>query len=144
MCALRSTQADLYLLSRTAGTRVTKLALYNLSSYARSIEKGKREIRGEGSASLILEAARGPPLLAHSRGVVVLPALHYSLSPLLPILLYTHVRVVYILFLSLRSVLSQIKIEKFRHITPKNVILNDLASYIILTIANLPLWKSYF
>ena len=52
---LRSTQADLYLLSRTAGTRVTsaKLALYNVSSYARSIEKGKREIRGEGSASLI-------------------------------------------------------------------------------------------
>ena len=55
VCAFHSTHADLYLLSRTAGTRVTsaKLALYNVSSYACSIEKGKREIRGEGSASLI-------------------------------------------------------------------------------------------
>ena len=54
VCALR-TQANLYLFSRTAGTRVTsaKLALYNVSSYARSIGKEKRQIREEGSAILI-------------------------------------------------------------------------------------------
>ena len=76
----------------------TKLAR-TLARLRRRIEEGE----GEGSASLIdqvygarREAARRPPLLAHSR-------LRYTISPLVS----THVRVVYTLFLYVLSVLSQ-------------------------------------
>ena len=75
---------------RTAGTRVpvpsshyTEL-VHTLARLRRRIE----ESEGQGSSSLIdqvygarREAARHPSLLAHSRGVVVLPALRLFLIP---------------------------------------------------------------
>ena len=85
---------------RTAGTRVS-VPISHCTELARTLEKGKREIREEGSSSLIdqvygtrREAARRPPLLAHSR---------YTISPLVS----THVRVLYTLLLYARCVLSQ-------------------------------------
>ena len=85
---------------RTAGTRVP-VPSSHCTELARTLEKGKREIREEGSSSLIdqvygvrREAAQHPPILAHSR---------YTISPLVP----THVRIVYTLLLYARAVLSQ-------------------------------------